>query len=75
MTARGSNVGARLWRARRRHDYIDAIVTRHGPGWDLQFVRNDRPLLTRHHPTREAARAEADARLRELQRAGWNVHW
>jgi hypothetical protein len=65
----------RLWRARRRHDYIDALVERESSAWTLRFVRNDRVLLTWQYPSRDDARAEARRRLRELQRAGWNVHW
>jgi hypothetical protein len=65
----------RLWRLRRRHDYIDAIVWPIRGAWELQFVRNGRVLLTRQYETREVASADADGRLRELQRAGWHTHW
>jgi hypothetical protein len=69
------NLEDRLWRVRRRHDRIDARLQPVRAGWELAFLRNDRLLLTRQHHTREAALAEADAKLRELQRAGWNTHW
>jgi hypothetical protein len=65
----------RLWRVRRRHDHIDALLRARRSGWDLRFTRNDRILVTRHYEAHEAACAEADGRLRELQRAGWNTHW
>lgn len=65
----------RLWRLRRRHDHIDAIAWPVRDGWRLRFIRNGRVLLTRQYDSREAASADADARLRELQRAGWNTHW
>jgi hypothetical protein len=65
----------RLWRVRRRHDRIDALLRSRGSQWDLRFLRNDRILLTRRHERRESACAEADGRLRDLQRAGWNTHW
>jgi hypothetical protein len=65
----------RLWRLRRRHDHIDALVGRRGASWELSFVRNDRVLVTRSYPTRDAAHADAAGRRRELERAGWNTHW
>jgi hypothetical protein len=43
--------------------------------WDLQFLHNDRILLTRRYAQRDLACAEAAARLRDLQRAGWTAHW
>lgn len=65
----------RLWRVRRRHHHIDALLGRSGAHWELRFTRNDRVLFTRQYEARAAACAEAEARLRELQRAGWNTHW
>ena len=65
----------RLWRARRRHDHIDAVLRQDGRVWQLQYLHNDRSLLTWPYPDEESARAEAALRLRALQRAGWNVHW
>jgi len=70
-----SGVDLRLWRARRRHDHIDAVLTQAESGWTLEFFHNDRRMLTWPFPDAESARAEAMARLRALQRAGWNVHW
>ena len=65
----------RLWRARRRHDQLDAVLARRGDEWELRFVLNRRALLSRQYRAVDEAHAEAGARLRELQRAGWNVHW
>ena len=73
--ARPSQEFERIWRVRRRHDHIDALLRRRGDEWDLRFTRNDRVLITQAFPDRETARASAEARLRELQRAGWNTHW
>lgn len=70
-----SDTVIRLWRVRRRRDHIDALLNAGGAGWDLQFLRNDRRLVVWHYETREAASAEAHARLRELERAGWTSHW
>lgn len=67
--------GLRLWRARRRHDRIDAVLQRAGSGWVLQFSRNDKPMLSRPYARQADARADAATRLKELQRAGWVDHW
>jgi hypothetical protein len=67
--------GERLWRARRRHHYIDALVRDSDTGSVLEFRRNGRSLVTWRFDTRAVASAEAMTRLRDLQRAGWNTHW
>ena len=65
----------RLWRARRRHDHLDAIIADSAGRWTLKFVLNDRLIVSWPFPTRDDAAREADGRLRELQRVGWNTHW
>jgi hypothetical protein len=65
----------RLWRVRKKYDHIDAEVERRAAGWELRIIRNGRRLLSWPFPTRAAASAEADARLRELERSGWRNHW
>jgi hypothetical protein len=65
----------RIWRARRRHHHIDAVVRPHATACDLQFFHDDRLMVSWPFADRERAVAEAAARLKELQRAGWNVHW
>jgi hypothetical protein len=65
----------RLWRARRRHNYIDALVQDGPDGCLLEFRRNGKQLMTWRLANREAASAEAMTRLRDLQRAGWTDHW
>jgi hypothetical protein len=67
--------GDRLWRARRRHTYIDALVRDSDARWVLEFRRNGRLLLTWQFGTRDEASAEAMSRLRDLERAGWVTHW
>lgn len=42
---------------------------------ELQFFHDDRLIVTWPFANRERAVEEASARLAELQRAGWNVHW
>ena len=65
----------RLWRARRRHVHIDAILECRRRSWVLVFLRNDRPLATLDYPDERAARRAARARLRQLEVAGWVDHW
>ncbi len=65
----------RLWRARRWHDHVEAALRADESSWVLQFFRNDHFLLSWTYADREAALAEAARILRDLQRAGWNVHW
>ena len=65
----------RLWRARKRHDAIDALLRVDAAGVELEYRLNARLLLRRAYPTADEARAGAEARLRDLQRAGWNSHW
>jgi hypothetical protein len=66
----------RLWRARRRHDHVDALLL-DPPGGpiELRYHLNDRPMLAWRFASREEAAAEADRRLQELLRAGWTLHW
>ncbi|HUF46942.1 MAG TPA: hypothetical protein VMM93_03940 [Vicinamibacterales bacterium] len=65
----------RLWRARRQHDAIDAVVIARPSDCELRFVRNGRLLVAWSFNSRDAAALEADTRLRALQRAGWTSHW
>ena len=67
--------GLRLWRARRRHDRIDALLRKSASGWTLELRRNDRLMFRERYETDREARAEAAARLNELLRAGWVDHW
>lgn len=68
-------LAGRIWRARRRHHYIDAVLRTRGAAWDLVFRYDDRPLMSWPFPDRAAAEGEAARRLRDLQRAGWTMHW
>lgn len=73
--ASAAEPGERLWRARRRHDSIDALLRDSEAGCVLEFRRNGRRLMTWRFGTHDEASAEAMRRLRDLQRAGWNTHW
>ena len=65
----------RLWRVRRRHDHIDAVLSEGSSAWTLEYLRNDTSFLVWRYPDRASAQAEADGRLLELLRAGWTSHW
>jgi hypothetical protein len=65
----------RLWRVRRRHDHIDAVLSEDASAWTLEYLRNDTPFLAWRYPDRGAAVADADVRLKDLLRAGWTSHW
>jgi hypothetical protein len=70
-----ADLAARLWRVRKRHNHIDAVLHDTPLGWQLEFSRNDRQMVAWSFDDEQAARREADRHLRELQRAGWTVHW
>lgn len=70
-----TDVLRRLWRARRRHAHIDAMLRQRADGLEVSYSRDDRPLMSRLFETEEEARADAITRFRELQRAGWIDHW
>jgi hypothetical protein len=65
----------RLWRARRRHDAIDAVLIARPSGCELRYVRNGRVLVAWPFDSPETAVREAESRLDALQRAGWTSHW
>jgi hypothetical protein len=65
----------RLWRVRRRHDHIDAVLSQGTDVWTLEYLRNDSLFLAWRYSDRESAVADADGRLMELLRAGWTSHW
>jgi hypothetical protein len=70
-----ADIGERIWRARRRHHHIDAVVRPQDTSCELQFFHDDRLIVTWPFNNRADALEEAATRLKELQRAGWNVHW
>ena len=69
--------GQRVWRLRKRHQYVDAEVrgAGRGDGVEIRFLLNGELSYRRQWPTREAALAEAAAKRDELERQGWMEHW
>ena len=67
----------RLWRIRKDHAWIDARLSagEHPAGARVDFFYDGDCIFSRDFRSRDLAVAEAQARLRDLQRAGWNTHW
>jgi hypothetical protein len=70
----------RLWRVRKHHTWIDARIgmppaEREDARVELTFFYDGELVFATRCASRDAAVVEADRRLRDLQRAGWNTHW
>lgn len=65
----------RLWRVRKDHTWIDAQVASEPSAIEVHFFLGGEHVFSREFPTRALATAEAERRLRDLQRAGWTTHW
>ena len=67
----------RLWRLRKDHRSIEAIVRARtdSDGVDLKIHYNGEATYRRRWPTFELAAKDADARLHDFQRQGWSTHW
>jgi len=74
QTTRGST---RLWRLRKDHRLIEAIVRvrTDSEGVTLKINYNGEATDSRQWPTYELAAKAADARLRDFLRQGWATHW
>ena len=68
---------SRLWRLRKRHQYIDAelVAGADEPSVELQFLINSELSYRRVWTSRDDALAEAAAKRSELEREGWAEHW
>ena len=66
---------SRIWRVRRRGQWIDATLDQSGQRWRLTFTLKGRVLAAWEFDTQRQARDAARTRLRELERAGWTEHW
>jgi hypothetical protein len=51
------------------------VLAANGPRWTLEYLRDDRSMVARDFSDEREARDDAAARLTDLQRAGWVVHW
>jgi hypothetical protein len=70
-------IGERLWRLRKDHRSIEAIVRAHSDskGVSLNINYNGEATYSRQWPTYELAAREADVRLRDFLLQGWSTHW
>jgi hypothetical protein len=69
------HLDGRIWRVRRRGDWIDASLAKRGAMWRLAYTRKGRRLAEWNFDSREQAVDAARAKLREFERAGWTEHW
>ena len=71
------NDTVRVWRVRKNHTWIDARLHERTQTRDveLQFFYDGTLVLARQCATRDAALAQAEVYLKNLERAGWNAHW
>jgi len=51
------------------------LVDSTGGGIEVQYFQDGRLVVTTRWPSRDAAVADADIRLKDLLRAGWATHW
>jgi hypothetical protein len=77
LSATATAGGVRLWRLRKDHRSIEAIVHKQtgSRGVHLRIQYNGEATDDRWWPTDELAAEEADARLRDFLRQGWSTHW
>ena len=71
----GPSIAERLWRVRKDHTWIDAQLTSNPTATEVRFFLDGERVFSRAFPTRALATADAERRLRDLQRAGWTTHW
>ncbi len=72
MSTRG-----RVWRVRKVYRHIDAEIDDAGQpsGVELRILYSGRVIYSRRWETRALAEADAQAKLTQLERAGWTSHW
>ncbi len=76
MSAPGEPTGVRVWRLRRMHQQVDAILFEGADGSvDLALRYNGQEAYRRRWPTRHDALADAGLRRADLEREGWASHW
>jgi hypothetical protein len=73
---RGRPAGERLWRLRKMHDQIDAVLRDHGhEGVEIEFFYNGERLYGRRWAARQPGVSDAAGKRAELERGGWSSHW
>ena len=75
MLTQMSAPGHRIWRLRKRHQSIDAVLIPAADSVELRFLLNGELLYVRRELARLAALQEAADKRAELEREGWMPHW
>jgi hypothetical protein len=70
-----SRLGERVWRLRKLHQHVDAVLQHDAAGVDLGYFYNGKLAYTRRLTTRDQAMREAHEKRAELEREGWTAHW
>ena len=70
-----TSVSHRLWRLRKLHQSIDAVLVNEGEDVELRFLLNGELIHSRRGLARVAALEAAAARRADLEREGWMAHW
>jgi hypothetical protein len=68
-------LGERVWRLRKLHQQVDAVIRDDEAGTELRFFYNNELAYRRRWETADEARQEAAAKRAELERDGWTAHW
>jgi hypothetical protein len=70
-----SRLGERIWRLRKLHQHVDAVVQIGDAGVELRFFYNGELAYRRCWMTRDQAMRAAREKRAELEREGWTAHW
>jgi hypothetical protein len=68
-------LGERLWRLRKLHQHVDAVLADRKGTVELRFFYNGELVYTRRTMARDRAFLEAEEKRAELERDGWTAHW
>jgi len=65
----------RIWRLRKLHQSVDAVIHPIDGEIELRFLFNGELSFAQRCATRELALAVAAEKRAELEREGWSFHW
>ena len=75
MLAQMAGSSHRIWRLRKLHQSIDAVLINVGELVELHFLLNGELMYARRELARLSALQEAAEKRAELEREGWMPHW
>jgi len=70
-----ANPPERIWRLRKRHHQVDALLRVDEEGVEIRFLYDGTLTYSRRWPARAIALAHAAEKREELERSGWTMHW